>query len=80
MQEPGWAALLEIKEVQTRIRRGNHLLSPLQDANKLPMQQFELGEAAGMDAIMKLPYDLIEDYKQQVHEELTETEEEDDNG
>ena len=55
MQQPGWAELLKIQKQQTNNRRGKYLLEPLEGTDKLTQQQFELGEAAGMEFILGLP-------------------------
>lgn len=59
LESPGWARLVEIATAQINHRRGQHTLAPLQDASKIGVQQFELGEAAGIDLFVNLPKSLI---------------------
>ena len=60
MQHPGWVALLEIAKAQVHNRRVNHMRAPLKEGVSLAHQQWELGEASGMELLMTLPMTLIE--------------------
>jgi hypothetical protein len=51
--------LLKAADAQVKARRGKYMLSPIKDGNVF-QQQFELGEAAGIDFMVRIPTIAIE--------------------
>ena len=67
VQSEGWAELRRISEAQIETRRRFWHATPL-TSEVVYKQQFELGEAGGMTALMALPDNIIDDYAAQVQE------------
>lgn len=75
LQSDAWAGLVEAANAQIHARRRKHELKPLVDSGKITEQQFEFGEAAGIELFIKIPQNeidacrsVIEEYEQNVEE------------
>lgn len=55
MQSPAWVELRKVGDAQIQSRRGKHLTGPIKEGVSIYQQQFELGEAAGIELFFKLP-------------------------
>lgn len=57
---PGWAALVEVAQAQISHRRQKYNLVPLKTTDGLLEQQWELGEASGIELFLRLPQSIID--------------------
>lgn len=55
MQSPAWEELRKAAQVQIDTRRNKYYRSPLKEGQTIFEQQFELGEATGIELFLKLP-------------------------
>ena len=58
-QLPGWAALVSAANAQIHNRRRKYQTGPIQDGN-IYQQQWELGEASGIEVFINLPQIIID--------------------
>lgn len=68
LQQPGWDELVRIGTAQAGMRRHKWSHSFLTGEDQKFEQQWMLGEASGMDALMRLPNMIVADYEVQVKE------------
>lgn len=60
LESKGWKELVQAAHEQIKNRRGKHLVGPLKEGMSIYAQQFELGEAAGIELFTKIPLTLLE--------------------
>lgn len=62
----GWDRLVKILQGQINSRRGQHMVQPLESTSGITKQQFELGEAAGLEIAIRLPQNMVRDFEEQL--------------
>lgn len=60
LTSPAWVELAKIAEVQVHNRRQKHIFQPLASSDGVLQQQWELGEAGGIELFMRLPQNIID--------------------
>lgn len=60
LESPAWVELVKAAEVQIHHRRQKYNFAPLNSTDALLQQQWELGEASGIDLFVRLPQSIID--------------------
>jgi hypothetical protein len=65
IETPGWAELVKVARAQAQARRNQVIGSPLLKMDDVLAQQWNLGEASGIETIVALPHTIIADFSEQ---------------
>ena len=60
LEHPAWVELRKVAEAQVANRRNQYFRGPLKEGQTVNQQQWELGEASGIETFLRLPEILLE--------------------
>ncbi len=70
LELPAWARLVEAARAQVHNRRINYVRGPIKEGSNVYEQQWNLGEANGIETFIHLPQTLIESNRAIIEEHM----------